>query len=37
MRDERRVWYNSDGVHLNRAGYDKLADLLPVWLRLANE
>ncbi|KAF0295115.1 hypothetical protein FJT64_007247 [Amphibalanus amphitrite] len=29
------AWYKPDGVHLNAAGYAKMADLLPVWLRLA--
>ena len=27
-------WYASDGTHLSREGYEKLADVLPVWLSM---
>lgn len=27
-------WYSSDGTHLSREGYEKIADVLPVWLTM---
>lgn len=31
-----QVWYRPDGVHLSRAGYDKLMEsaLLPIWMKM---
>ena len=33
VRRECRAWYHADAVHPNSDGYDKLADMIPVWLR----